>query len=103
MSARDDDDDDIETTFSSETSELDPTREISAVFDDLEQLLKNGDVVGVLSNHGVNASLALTALDGLRAYLVGNKAQAAEDLSLVAEEIKARLAATPPGGTNGTS
>jgi hypothetical protein len=71
---------------------VDATRELDAVFDELEALLKNGDVVGALTTRGVNASLALVALDGLRAYLTGEKAQAADDLATVAEEIQARLA-----------
>ncbi|MBK9258944.1 MAG: hypothetical protein IPM54_03835 [Polyangiaceae bacterium] len=70
---------------------IDPTREISSVMDELEDLLKNGDVVSALSNKNINASLALTAIDGLRAYLEGRKEQAADDLGTVAEEIRARL------------
>jgi|GEM_PF-908974 len=88
MGAADDDErgESLGTAFS-----LDPSREIASVMDELEDLLKNGDVVSVLSNKGVNASLALTVIDGLRAYLEGRKEQAAEDLGIVAEEIRARL------------
>ncbi len=39
----------------------------------------------------MNGSLALVALDGLGAYLVGDKRQAVEDLRTVAEEIEGRL------------
>ncbi len=71
--------------------ELDPTRELGEVCDDLAQLLKNPDVVGALTQRGINASLALLALDGLNAYLAGKKEQAADDLRTVAEEIEGRL------------
>ncbi len=67
--------------------------EIAGLFDDIDALLKNVDVLAALTDRGVNASLAMTAADGLRAYLRGEKARAAEDLSLVAEEIASRLAA----------
>ncbi|MFO0616597.1 MAG: hypothetical protein U0414_28650 [Polyangiaceae bacterium] len=70
---------------------MDPTKELKEVLSDLEHLLKNPDVVSALSERGVNASLALVALEGLGAYLVGDKAQAAEDLKCVAEEIEGRL------------
>lgn len=56
----------------------------------LEKLLKDADVVAELTERGVNASLAVTALFGLRAYLAGKKDEAAEDLGLVAEEIRVR-------------
>jgi hypothetical protein len=68
--------------------------EIASLFDDIDSLLKNGDVVTVLTERGVNVSLAITAADGLRAYLKGEKARAAEDFSLVGEEITHRLAAS---------
>lgn len=74
-----------------ERPKLDPTKELTEVLGELSQLLKNPDVVGALAERGVNASLALVALEGLGAYLVGDKAQAAEDLKCVAEEIEARL------------
>ena len=70
---------------------IDPTREIDELFDELTSLLKNPDVVGALSDRGINASLALLAVDGTRAYLAGEKAQAADDLRTVAEEIEGRL------------
>jgi hypothetical protein len=76
---------------------LDPTAEIDAVMDDLESLLKNGEVIGALTNRGINASLALVAVSGLRAYLKGDKAEAAEDLGTVAEEIGGRIAAGKQG------
>ncbi len=70
---------------------VDPTREIKELFDDLEALLKNGDVVAALTSREVNASLALLAADALRAYLENRKADAAEDFATVAEEIRMRL------------
>jgi len=66
--------------------------ELDDLFRELDQLLKNADVATVLAEKGINISLALVAADGLRAYLKGDKAQAAEDLGTVAEEIRARLA-----------
>jgi hypothetical protein len=74
-----------------ERAAVDPTREIAAVMEELVVLLKNPDVVAALSERGVNASLALLAADGLGAYLAGNKAQAADDLKTVADEIEGRL------------
>jgi hypothetical protein len=71
---------------------LDPSAEIAAVLDDLEALLKNGEVIGKLTSSGINASLALVAIDGLRHYLAGKKPEAADDFSTVAEEIRGRLA-----------
>jgi hypothetical protein len=71
---------------------VDPTAEIADVMDDLEGLLKNGDVIAALTDKGVNASLALLAVDALRSYLAGEKAQAADDFGAVADEILGRLA-----------
>jgi hypothetical protein len=67
--------------------------ELDEVLGDLETLLKNGDVVGELTLRGVNASLALVALDGLAHYLRGERLRAADDFGTVAEEITARMAA----------
>ncbi len=89
MSASDDDDD--RGISLGQTFRVDPTNEVTHVLDELEDLLKNGDVITALSNKGVNASLALVAIEGLRAYLEGRKEDAAEDLSTVAEEIRGRL------------
>jgi len=86
--------DDDETTMSSPISvRVDPSREIDAVLTELEDLLKNGDVIGVLSERGVNASLAFAVIDGLRAYLEGDKQKASDDLGMIAEEIAGRLGA----------
>lgn len=91
MATSDDDDRDVPL---GQTVRIDPTREVANVLDELEDLLKNGDVIESLSNKGINASLALVAIDGLRAYLDGRKAEAADDLGTVAEEIRGRLELT---------
>lgn len=85
------DDDDDRGVSLGKTFRVDPTREVASVLDELEDLLKNGDVIEALSNKGINASLALVTIDGLRAYLEGRKAEAADDLGTVAEEIRGRL------------
>src|SRR5215217_4617526 len=93
MVNEEDDDDPLEsTTDCGNEVDLDPSREISAVLEDLEALLKNGEVIGILSARGINASIALVAIDGLRRYLENKKAEAAEDFATVAEEIRTRLA-----------
>ncbi len=74
-----------------ERPKIDPTAELRELLGELDSMLKNPDVIGALAERGVNASLALVALDGLGAYLVGDKVQAAEDLRTVAEEIEGRL------------
>jgi hypothetical protein len=98
-----DDDDPMERTMTSEVGTgVDPTKEISATLDDLESLLKNGDVIAFLSTRNVNASIALLGIQGLRAYLAGKKADAVDDFGTVAEEIRARLAvSTPPPADEG--
>ncbi len=67
-----------------------PVDEIDDVFEELEQLLKNPDVGAVLTEKGVNTSLAMLAMDGLHAYLQGDKAKAVEDLTHFTEEVTAR-------------
>jgi len=67
-------------------------KELDDVLDDLDELLKRNDVGAVLAERGINISLALTAANGLRAYLKGDKATAIDDLGTVAEEIAARAA-----------
>jgi hypothetical protein len=69
-------------------------REVDDLFGDLETLLENPDVGAALAEKGVNISLALLASDALLAYLHGDKARAAEELSHFGEEVAARLAAT---------
>jgi hypothetical protein len=93
--ARDDDEDELETTMASgSVPAVDPSKELEAILDDLEVVLKNGDVVAVLSGKGVNASLVLLASSGMRALLANRKQEAIEDFSTLAEELAARMAAT---------
>jgi len=66
--------------------------EIDDVFEELEMLLKNPDVVAALSAKGVNTSLATMAMDGLHEYLRGDRAKAIDELSQFVEEVKARAA-----------
>jgi hypothetical protein len=77
--------------------------ELDELFDELDQLLKNPDSGAALAERGVNVSLAMTAAEGLRAYLRGDKAKAAEELGTAAEEIATRLARSSPdqGGAGG--
>src|SRR5262249_27021352 len=49
------------------------SRELDALFDELDDLLKNEDVALVMSKRRVNTSLAMLVADGLRAYLQGEK------------------------------
>jgi hypothetical protein len=88
--ATDDEEDDADVPLG-ESPRIDPSKELTALLDELVEVLKNPDIVGALADRGVNASLALVAIEGLGAYLVGDKAQAAEDLKCVAEEIEGRL------------
>lgn len=78
-------------------SESVATRELREVFEDLEALLKNPEVGAELAERGVNISLAMVAADGLRAYLEGDRARAAEDFGTAAEEIASRLAHSRAG------
>jgi hypothetical protein len=70
-------------------------RELDDLMDELDSLLKNPDLGVVLTARGINTSLALLVAEALRAYLRGDKKEAAEDLSTAAEEISARLAQAP--------
>lgn len=58
---------------------------------EVEGLLKNAHLALDFSRRGVNTSLALVAVEGLVAYLEGNKVRAADDLGTVVDEIRARL------------
>jgi len=69
-----------------------PLGEIGEVLGELDTLLKNPDVGAALAERGVNISLALVGVEGLRAYLEGDKERAAEEFSTLAEEVTARLA-----------
>jgi hypothetical protein len=65
--------------------------ELDDVLDELDELLKRNDVGALLAERGINVALALTAANGLRAYIKGDKATAIDDLGTVAEEIAARV------------
>jgi hypothetical protein len=67
-----------------------PLSEIDDVIAELETLLKNPDVGEALAAKGVNISLAMLAMDGLHAYLKGDKAKSVEDMTHFAEEVAAR-------------
>lgn len=58
---------------------------------EVEALLKHPSVAMELGRGGVNTSIALLAIQGVEAYLEGNRARAAEDLTTAAEEIFARM------------
>jgi hypothetical protein len=90
------DDIDIEETMTSSMDiAFDPRADFRRLFGELEWLLKDGSVISALTARGINASIALYALEGLRAYLVDDdKVQAAQDFATVAEEIFGRLAAS---------
>jgi hypothetical protein len=103
------DDVDIEETMTSSIDVyIDPRADFSRLFGELEWMLKDGSIIAALTARGINASIALYALEGLRAYLVDDdKAQAAQDFATVAEEIFGRLASSARaeggGGGSGTS
>jgi hypothetical protein len=90
MTDRDDDPKSGEASLGQRLT-VDPSGELDELLNELTTLLKNPDVISALSDRGINASLALLAVDGLEAYLTGDKAQAADDLRTVAEEIEGRL------------
>ena len=53
--------------------------------------MKHPSVTMELGHRGVNASLTMVAVQGLMAYVEGNRRQAHEDFATVAEEIRTRL------------
>jgi hypothetical protein len=63
---------------------------------DVEALLKETRLGIDFARGGVNTSLALVAVQGLIAYLDGDKRRAADDLGTVVDEIRARLEAAEP-------
>jgi len=60
----------------------------------VEALAKNPAFGLSLGSRGINQALLLVAVQGLRAYVEGNKLDAAQDFETVAEEIRARAAQT---------
>ena len=71
-----------------------PENEIDDVFEELETLLKNPEVVAALTAKGVNTSVATMAMDGLHEYLRGNRDKAIDEMSQFVEEVKARANAS---------
>lgn len=76
------------------------TQTLHAALDAVRLTLQRDDVGAELAQHGVNVSLALVALDGLRHYVAGDRERAGEDFATAADEIAhraslARLAAAP--------
>ena len=74
-----------------------PVAKFGALLSELESLLRTGEVATPLAERGLNASLALCAVLGLRCYLEGKKEEAAEDFATVADEIRSRLRASEVG------
>lgn len=72
---------------------------IDDLFRELEELIKRSDTAEAFAGRGVNTSIALVAAHGLAAYLRGDKARAAEDLSTAAEEVSSRLEASRARGS----
>lgn len=64
---------------------------IVRLLSDIEALLKNPNLGVELGQRGINASIALVAVQGLVAYVEGNRLRAQEDLATAAEEILARM------------
>ena len=75
--------------------------EIDDVFAELDALLKKVEVGAELAERGVNVSLAMTLIEGVRAYLRGDKEQAILELGTATDEIAARLARSRSGEPGG--
>ena len=65
--------------------------ELYDVLDELDVLLKNSEAGAELAERGVNVSLALTIVEGLRGYLRGDKEKALLELGTATDEIAARM------------
>jgi hypothetical protein len=64
---------------------------VRELFDELEDLVKRPENGAELSERGINSSLVLLTVQGLRAYLKGDSKTAADDLGTAADEMSARL------------
>jgi hypothetical protein len=64
---------------------------VSRLLREIEALLKHPSVTLELGRRGVNASITMLAVQGLTAYVEGNRRQAQDDLATAAEEIRTRL------------
>jgi hypothetical protein len=71
--------------------EHDVGSDLSKLLEQLEALVKEPTFTLRLGAKGINSSLLLVAVQGLRAYVLGRKIEAAEDFETVAEEIRARI------------
>jgi hypothetical protein len=58
---------------------------------EIEGLLKHPSVSVELGHRGINASIAILAIQGLTAYVEGNRRRALDDFATVADEIRVRL------------
>ncbi len=67
------------------------SREFDELLDQLNLLLKNPTVGAELAEIGVNVALAITLVDGVRAYLHGHKEAALLELGTATDEIAARM------------
>ena len=67
------------------------SREFDELLDQLNLLLKNPAVGADLAETGVNVSLAITLVEGVRAYLHGHKEAALLELGTATDEIAARM------------
>lgn len=68
-----------------------PLDELDEVLDELEKRLKRPDAGADLTAAGVNVSLALTLVDGVRAYVHADKKKALLELETATDEIAARM------------
>lgn len=64
---------------------------VARLLREIEALLKHQSVTVELGHRGVNASITLLAVQGILAYVEGNRTRAHEDLATASEEIRARL------------
>jgi hypothetical protein len=71
-----------------------PLAELGEVLGELDTLLKHPEVGAALADRGINISLALVGVEGLRAYIEGDKVRAAEEWSTAAEEVTSRMEAS---------
>ncbi len=86
-----DNEDELGSTLGEKLSTDAGLREVAELMEELRALLKSSAVIEALTERGVNSSLALVAIDGVAAYLRGDKLDAVEDLRTVAEEIEGRI------------
>ena len=63
---------------------------VARLLREVETLLKHPSITVELGHRGVNASITLLAVQGLTAYVEGNRMQAYQDFVTVTEELRAR-------------